>query len=1634
MRLPLRIASGLCVTLGVLFTAAAFAQPPARPPANATPVRTDGSATVNSDGSVELYGSSAGSAPLRIAPGELLVKFRGPTTRAGITNALNRALVRSAREYRIVPGLQRVRLAPGVAVEDAIAELKGRADVEYAEPNYLLYKAAVPNDPQFSAQWALHNSGQTSGFDDADIDAPEAWDVTTGSNTIVVAVIDTGVDYTHEDLAANIYRNIAECTANGVDDDGNGYVDDCHGIDTVNDDSDPLDDEGHGTHVAGIIGAVGNNGIGIAGVAWNVRLLPCKFMDDIGVGTTADVIECLEYVAMMKDRGVNIVATNNSWGGGPYSEAVLQAIAAQRQRGILFVAAAGNAGADHDIAQIYPCSYDAPNLLCVAAFTEFDIRPVFSDKGLHTVHVGAPGFDVLSTMPGNTYAEQTGTSMAAPHVAGVAALLKANDATRDWRAIKNLIIAGGELRKSMQPTISGRIASARGSLSCVNIPVSRRLEPHGLFVPMRRVGVPVVLRALNINCAAPAGAVSVTVAPTNEVLDLRDDGLGVDTVAGDGIYSTSWTELTSGTFTLQFPNNDPVPAVFDANLEPGFPLQTFSFGGTFLSGARIHTLVGNIDDDPELEILRTSVAAGPLYAWNSDGSAVPGWPRTITDATGTYLDAEGVAYPVLGNFAGGSQKLEVFANNNWLTKAAYDGNAAQLPGWPLRTYSQNPGSALDVDGNGIDEIVTEDNDDYTTSWLIVHRADGTMLPGWPVTLPPYSAASNPRTPALADLDGDGDTEIVTTDNQRVYAYNLDGTVVDGFPRDIPTGVESFATVGDVDGDGAPEIVLTSRSQDAGHLLRIYLVSAGGQIEGTFVTGFESIYDTQPTLADLTSDGFPEIILQIEAGSTGYSGLEVRRGDGTLLPGWPVSLLRWRVNSAPVVGDVNGDGSPEIVITTQLPAYGDGSDVRAYDTTGQLLPGFPKSVEVGGGAMPAIADIDHDGRNELVVTGTYWPGYRGQYDTVWVFDLGGPTPHGPIEWGQFMNDERHTGYYETGKNLPSSAYLSVRVSGAGSLRSAAVGIDCTADCIKQLSKGTSVTLTATPANGASFVRWGGACSGQVGDCTVAVHKHTSAFAEFTRLAYPVSVSIPNQLLGSVTSSPGGISCPIDCTEQFATGSQVTLTAVPAFNGLFMGWSGACSGTATTCVVTVNAAKSVVATFVPKIRLSVQVSGAGSVTSSVPAGTVCTADCTEFYPPDTAVTLTATAGSDSAFAGWFGSCDGMSPQCTVTTNIDKNVAASFVPKTALTVTVNGTGSGTVTTTPPGSSCSSTCNTHYDPSATVTLTAAPASNSVFTGWDGACTGAAPTCTVTMSVARSVFATFALQPTLTVTIVGSGLGQVTSQPPGSVCATSCSSTHQTNSIVTLTANAGASSTFTGWSGACSGTSATCSVTMNADKTAVATFVAAVGARATLTVSLSGSGAGSVTSTGAGIACGTDCSEIYDLNTQVTLSAAPAADSVFVAWTGACTGSVPSCSTTLNASSSVTAIFARKIALAVAITGGGSVTSAPAGIDCGADCSEAYAPNTVVSVTALATQGNVFDSWSGACAGQGNPCSVTVDATKSVGATFRAAPAPVPSAPPPASSSGGGGGGGSTDLLWLSLLCWLLVLRRRNRRGIAPR
>ena len=321
-------------------------------------------------------------------PGELLVKYK-PSVRAAASEYFRSRLgISTLRRFRRT-GVQHLKLPKGMTVNEALAIYQNDPDVEYAEPNYRRYATAIPNDSFFSNLWGLNNAGDT------DIDAPEAWDITQGNINVVVALLDSGVDYRHPDLFNNMWINSGEIAGNGLDDDGNGKIDDVRGWDFVDDDNDPIDSDDHGTHVAGTIAAVGNNGTGITGVSWSAQIMPLRFLDAFGSGSVADAIEAIDYAI---DKGVKII--NASYGSYTFSTAERDAIARARNADILFVAAAGNENWNNDSAtKHYPSSYDLTNIIAVAATDQSDSRASFSNYGATSVDVAAPGTSIFSTRP-----------------------------------------------------------------------------------------------------------------------------------------------------------------------------------------------------------------------------------------------------------------------------------------------------------------------------------------------------------------------------------------------------------------------------------------------------------------------------------------------------------------------------------------------------------------------------------------------------------------------------------------------------------------------------------------------------------------------------------------------------------------------------------------------------------------------------------------------------------------------------------------------------------------------------------------------------------------------------------------------------------------------------------------------------------------------------------------------------------------------------------------------------------------------------------------------------------------------------------------------------------------------------------
>jgi subtilisin family serine protease len=418
--------------------------------------------------------------PVENGEPEALVRFRSDVSEARIRAIAAGLNDRVEDEIETVNGLVAIDDRDGLTSAMVAEQYSQLPEVEYAEENYDRWgdeqtteenvnalpfdaPAAGPNDPLFGEQWALNNDGRREGKAQADIGALSAWVKTHGNDKVVVAVLDSGVDYTHQDLAANMWARPASMAP--YYDEQLGEIDDFRGFDAVAGEGirDPMDDNGHGTHCAGIIGAVGDNGEGIAGVNWKVEIMPLRFMSAGGFGTTKDAIEAINYVIERKRAGVNVRVISASWGSTRRSRALEDVIRKAGEEGILFIAAAGNSSANTDRAPHFPSGYKLPNVMSVAALDRRDQLASFSNYGAKSVHVAAPGKEILSTWLRGNYEEHSGTSMATPVVSGIAALVLSCEPELKVEQLKQRLMDTSDKLDALQgKTISGgRVNAAR---------------------------------------------------------------------------------------------------------------------------------------------------------------------------------------------------------------------------------------------------------------------------------------------------------------------------------------------------------------------------------------------------------------------------------------------------------------------------------------------------------------------------------------------------------------------------------------------------------------------------------------------------------------------------------------------------------------------------------------------------------------------------------------------------------------------------------------------------------------------------------------------------------------------------------------------------------------------------------------------------------------------------------------------------------------------------------------------------------------------------------------------------------------------------------------------------------------------
>jgi subtilisin family serine protease len=739
------------------------------------------------------------------ADGELLIKFKdGPySAQSRTANSMLRAEL--LEDFPAI-GWQRVKLPEGLSLTEGMDYYKLFSDVEYVQPNYYYHLLATPNDPQFTAT-GLYGLGKIS--------APAAWDITTGSSSIVVADIDTGMRYTHQDLAPNAWVNAGEIPGNGVDDDGNGFADDVNGWDFFFNDSNPIDDAGgHGTHTAGTIGARGNNALNVAGVNWNVKIMPIKiYSPNGGDSTSAMLVNAYTYIAMMKNRGVNIVATNNSYGGCGeacgYDQATKDALDAMGEAGIINVFAAGNDNINNDTTPGYPVSYTSPSIIGVASSTSTDAKSSFSSFGVQTVDLAAPGSGVLSTFNSSNTSTATlsGTSMATPHVTGAVALLASSNPGLSAASLKasllnnvdvlanwnGLVKTGGRLNvfKAIQnPTVCTFTAT-----SPVSVPAAGTSTSSNVLAPVNcDYAVKSNVNWITINTGNPGsgnGSFTFTVAANsgaprsgtikvgdqvvtvnqsvltavnqNKVLDFDGDGK-TDFAAiqntGGGMTWHIWRS-TAGytTFTFGvFDQDNPVPADYDGDGKADVAVWR---GGTAGQQGYFY-------------IINSSNGSITISAWGSSGDD----PRMVQD-----FDADGKADLTVVRKAGGVLNWYVLGTSIGLRIYQF-GTDADLP---LR-------GDYDGDGKADPAVYRLDSGVPANTFFALNSTTGNLQA---VT---FGTSSTDKI-VTGDLDGDGKTEVSVWRNTDGNWHWLQSSNGSYHALAFGIGGLDLPTPGDYDGDG-----------------------------------------------------------------------------------------------------------------------------------------------------------------------------------------------------------------------------------------------------------------------------------------------------------------------------------------------------------------------------------------------------------------------------------------------------------------------------------------------------------------------------------------------------------------------------------------------------------------------------------------------------------------------------------------------------------------------------------------------------------------------------------------------------------------------------------------------------------------
>ncbi len=901
----------------------------------------------------------------------------------------------------------------GVKLEELKSELSNLKIIEAVDFNYKRHLDAIPNDPRFEDQWNMEK-----------IMAPEAWDYEVGSSEVVVAVIDTGLNLNHEDLVANLWTNTDEIPNNGIDDDGNGYEDDYNGYDFSDRDPDPTDNTtgdgyGHGTMVAGVIGAVGNNGKGVAGLNWECKLMILKIFPQAYVDRSA---EAIRYAV---DNGAKVI--NCSYGGGHEVQVEREATEYAYQHNVVICAAAGNNGTE---GCEYPANY--PTVFAVGWTARFDNLSPSSNYG-ECLEFCAPGTAILTTYVDGGYKKFMGTSAASPHGAGLAALLFAQnpDATVDY--IKMRIRGGCDNIDDANPDKVGKLGAGR-------------INAYYSIIETSLVQI--------------------------KDFEFIDEGGDHDYQADSGehlsLYITfknqSWKDASNISVTLKKPegsNYDWIELVDTESTLPDLASKEEAQNVTAFSLNILENAPFNSEATLEVEIVSDDATWVDSFTFSINDPHPPlkNWPKD----TGTdYIYSSPVAVDLIPG-DGNEKNLIIIDGKANLHVFKPDGS--ELNGFPFlvttdpedqSNYALSTPAVGDVDNDGDLEIVFAYihvvNESDKVSYIEVIENDGTVAPGWPKEVNKDVKAS----PVLYDLDGDNTLEIIVgTYDNKVFIWDYQGNNFEGWPISFIEDIFSTPAVSDLDNDGTPEIFIAIRDiddEDPDYDGRAFLFSPSGDILNGWPKNFPTHLYPSAALADFDQDNELEIITacgDYKAEDLDNNFVFVWNKDGTDVPGFPVQVSN-SVYSSPAVGDIDNDGQLEIAVgtldnkiyvidndgtvlngfpvevgdkiyssITLADLNNDGyleivfgcndNNLYAIDINGENLPGFPIEVQGEIFATPLIEDLNNDGFLEITVCD-----FSGK---VYIWTITTPYKESKVEWRRFRNHLHNIGLYNKQKNNP-----------------------------------------------------------------------------------------------------------------------------------------------------------------------------------------------------------------------------------------------------------------------------------------------------------------------------------------------------------------------------------------------------------------------------------------------------------------------------------------------------------------------------------------------------------------------------------------------------------------------------------------